>query len=194
LTSLVTEALGVLCKNSVSFKSGLRIDGILGITIDESSVCMIKIQESVAVSTSELPLEVAEVNNIEVDNSSEKSIDFAVSDLTTTGKYSDLDMLLNPKRGQGEFTALFNPVELEQIMNDAKEGNVMDEVGKAQVPGKAQAPSQDILLNFGKTDDVAGCSTWEDPFGDAMPLNLSETMQPQDLSTTPKKVSFFYYL
>ncbi|ELU01356.1 hypothetical protein CAPTEDRAFT_163832 [Capitella teleta] len=186
LASLITEALAVLCKNSVNFKSGLRIEGLLGITIDEASVCLVNIQESVNM-TPDLSLV---VNSIEVDDSSEKSIDFAVSALTTTGKYSELDLLLNPKRSHGELmeTTLFNSVELEQIMNDSKEE---EEEGKPLAHSKNQNAQTDILLNLGKTDDVPGCSTWDDPFGDAMPLNLSETMEPQDLSTSPKKSEKF---
>lgn len=245
LTGLISEALSNICKSAINFKSSLNIEGLMGITIDDSSVCMVSIRESVAGNhEADIPhVDVTVTHTISdvVDPSSEGiekcsdnssnsddkgvSLDFTVSDIQstlTTGKYSELDMLLNPtcggKKTQPDLIdpsgTLFNAVELEQIMNESKdvkeadidqltEGSFLGMRKDSRLPNKfnqtqpatkvtvESAPQPEILLNFGKSDDVPGCSAWDDPFADAIPLNLSETVEPQDLSTSPHKVGLF---
>lgn len=47
---LLTEAVTVLCKNGLKFTSHVNIDGLLGITLDNSDVFLVKICETVSKS------------------------------------------------------------------------------------------------------------------------------------------------
>lgn len=53
LTALLTDTVTLLCKNSLNYKRQLRIEGVLGITIDESDVFIVHLNESVAKSLQE---------------------------------------------------------------------------------------------------------------------------------------------
>ncbi len=46
--ALLTEAITVLCKNGLSYSSNLQVEGLLGVTIDESEVFLISVNEWLA--------------------------------------------------------------------------------------------------------------------------------------------------
>ena len=47
VTQLLTDAITVLCKNGLSYDSQFCIEGLLGITLDEREVFLVKIDETV---------------------------------------------------------------------------------------------------------------------------------------------------
>ena len=47
VTQLLTDAITVLCKNGLSYDSQFCIEGLLGITLDEKEVFLVKIDETV---------------------------------------------------------------------------------------------------------------------------------------------------
>lgn len=48
LRSLITESIILLCKTGLTYKSEFRVEGLLGITIDNAEVLLINIKETVA--------------------------------------------------------------------------------------------------------------------------------------------------
>ena len=44
---LLAEAISVLCKNGLSFESELCVEGLLGITLDNSDIFLVNINETV---------------------------------------------------------------------------------------------------------------------------------------------------
>ncbi len=50
LKGLVAEAVAVLCKNTLSFSAGVTIEGLLGITTDNSDVFLINLNENLTVA------------------------------------------------------------------------------------------------------------------------------------------------
>ena len=47
VTQLLTDAITVLCKNGLNYDSQFCIEGLLGITLDEREVFLVKIDETV---------------------------------------------------------------------------------------------------------------------------------------------------
>ncbi len=47
VTQLLTDAITVLCKNGLNYSSQFSIEGLLGITLDEQEVFLVKIDETV---------------------------------------------------------------------------------------------------------------------------------------------------
>ena len=47
VTQLLTDAITVLCKNGLNYESQFCIEGLLGITLDEREVFLVKIDETV---------------------------------------------------------------------------------------------------------------------------------------------------
>lgn len=55
LTTLLTDTVVLLCKNGLNFQSTLRIVGVLGITIDDSDVFVVHLNEDVSSVTPDTP-------------------------------------------------------------------------------------------------------------------------------------------
>lgn len=67
LTTLLKDTVILLCKNGLNFQTTLRIEGVLGITIDNSDVFIIHLNESIS--------DVVETPNVDVlDSSSDREI------------------------------------------------------------------------------------------------------------------------
>ena len=49
---LLTEAIAVLCRNGLTYQSGLSIEGLLGITLDNQNVFLISLNETIEGSSS----------------------------------------------------------------------------------------------------------------------------------------------
>lgn len=45
--ALLTEAITVLCKNGLKYKSKFSIEGLLGITLDDNEIVLVNINETV---------------------------------------------------------------------------------------------------------------------------------------------------
>ncbi len=44
---LLAEAISVLCKNGLDFRSELTVEGLLGITLDNSDIFLVNIHETI---------------------------------------------------------------------------------------------------------------------------------------------------
>lgn len=63
LTTLLTDTVVLLCKNGLNFQSTLRIVGVLGITIDDSDVFIVHLNENVSSIVPETPSDVTSYSN-----------------------------------------------------------------------------------------------------------------------------------
>lgn len=64
---LLNETVTLLCKNGLSFKSSFKIEGLLGITIDDNEVFLVNINESISGKSSvscKIPQEISPTSSV----------------------------------------------------------------------------------------------------------------------------------
>ena len=68
LRSLLTDAIKLMCKNSLTYRTEFTIEGLLGITLDKTDVFLVNIAESIKSNDSEQHTQLAEQDSILVDD------------------------------------------------------------------------------------------------------------------------------
>jgi len=67
---LLTEAISLLCRNSLQFKEDVQVEGLLGITLDKSDIFLVSINETIEIAGSSKPAVIPRAEKRSVEGSS----------------------------------------------------------------------------------------------------------------------------
>lgn len=147
LQILLSQTVMLLCKNGLRFEKELRIQGLLGITIDHGNVFIVHFNESLAHTAADNAVATFSAqgsgNTVEITTS---NVPFTVLDVRSVGKASSTDEAAKPRSP--------NTINHSQdVAIDRNKPPLRDEVTQVKVEQSSEMEADPVVLIESDTDE-----------------------------------------